>query len=116
MWLGTDSTAWAVVDAKYKAERPEGFPDADLYQMLAYCTVLGLAEGHLVFAKGNEPVMSHQIRRAGVTIHCHTLDLSLPPAALLADVQRVADDVLKLPGSARCRPACAGSRGGLRRN
>jgi 5-methylcytosine-specific restriction enzyme subunit McrC len=69
VWLGTDSTAWAVVDAKYKAERPEGFPDADLYQMLAYCTVLGLAEGHLVYAKGNEPVMSHQIRRAGVTIH-----------------------------------------------
>jgi 5-methylcytosine-specific restriction enzyme subunit McrC len=44
----------AVVDAKYKAERPEGFPNADLYQMLAYCTVLGLREGHLIYAKGNE--------------------------------------------------------------
>lgn len=79
VWLGPDATAWAVVDAKYKAERPDGFPDADLYQMLAYCTVLGLAEGHLVYAQGNEPVMSHQIRRTGVTIHRHTLDLSLPP-------------------------------------
>ena len=96
VWLGPDSTAWAVVDAKYKAERPEGFPDADLYQMLAYCTVLGLTEGHLVYAKGNEPVMSHQIRRAGVTIHCHTLDLALSPTALLADVQRVATAVRKL--------------------
>ena len=86
-----------MVDAKYKAECPEGFPDANLYQMLAYCTVLGLAEGHLVYAQGNEPVMSHQIRRTGVTIHRHTLDLSLPPAALLADGQRVADTVRKLP-------------------
>lgn len=25
-------------DAKYKAENPEGFPDSDLHQMLAYCT------------------------------------------------------------------------------
>lgn len=33
----------AVVDAKYKAEKPSGFPNADLYQLLAYCTVLGFA-------------------------------------------------------------------------
>jgi len=97
VWLGPDSAAWAVVDAKYKAERPDGFPDADLYQMLAYCTVLGLTEGHLVYAKGNEPVRTHQIRRARVTIHCHTLDLSLPHLALLADVRRVADDLRKSP-------------------
>jgi len=37
----------AVVDAKYKAERASGFPNADLYQMLAYCTALGLRDGHL---------------------------------------------------------------------
>ncbi|MFN3002980.1 McrC family protein [Mycolicibacterium wolinskyi] len=40
-----NGTVAAVVDAKYKAEKPEGFPNADLYQMLAYCTVLGLDEG-----------------------------------------------------------------------
>lgn len=28
-----------VADAKYKAEKPAGFPQADLYQLLAYCTV-----------------------------------------------------------------------------
>jgi 5-methylcytosine-specific restriction enzyme subunit McrC len=42
----------AVVDAKYKAEKPSGFPNADLYQLLAYCTVLGLRVGHLVYAAG----------------------------------------------------------------
>jgi hypothetical protein len=29
-------------------------PNADLYQLLAYCIVLGLHSGHLVYAKGNE--------------------------------------------------------------
>jgi len=80
----------AVVDAKYKAERPEGFPNADLYQMLSYCTVLGLGEGHLIYAKGNEPVSTHTVRRAGVRIHCHALDLALPPAALLGQVDELA--------------------------
>lgn len=28
----------AVVDAKYKSEAPAGYPNADLYQLLAYCT------------------------------------------------------------------------------
>jgi len=39
-------TAAAVIDAKYKAEKPAGYPNADLYQLLAYCTVLGLPVGH----------------------------------------------------------------------
>lgn len=35
-------SAVAVIDAKYKAEKPAGYPNADLYQLLAYCTVLSL--------------------------------------------------------------------------
>jgi 5-methylcytosine-specific restriction enzyme subunit McrC len=81
----------AVVDAKYKAERPEGFPNADLYQMLAYCTVLGLGEGHLVYAKGNEPVSIHTVQKAGVTIHCHALDLALEPVDLIPQVAGLAE-------------------------
>jgi 5-methylcytosine-specific restriction enzyme subunit McrC len=80
----------AVVDAKYKAERPEGFPNADLYQMLAYCTVLGLGEGHLVYAKGNEAVSIHTVQNAGVTIHCHALDLALEPTDLLRQIDGLA--------------------------
>lgn len=80
----------AVVDAKYKAERPDGFPNADLYQMLAYCTVLGLDEGHLVYAKGNETVSSHAIRGADVVIHCHALDLALSPIQLLEHIDGLA--------------------------
>jgi len=29
-------SAIAIVDAKYKAEKPAGYPNADLYQLLAY--------------------------------------------------------------------------------
>lgn len=79
-----------VVDAKYKAEKPAGFPNADVYQLLAYCTALDLTEGHLVYAKGNENPITHEIRNTAVTIHTHTLDLVSSPQALLAQVDKLA--------------------------
>jgi 5-methylcytosine-specific restriction enzyme subunit McrC len=63
------------LDAKYKAEKPSGFPDADLYQMLAYCPALRLRRGHLVYAKGNEAADHHVVRNSGVEIVQHVLDL-----------------------------------------
>ena len=80
----------AVADAKYKAEKPEGYPDADLYQMLAYCTALDLPEGHLIYAKGNAPHAAHRVRHAGITLHQHSLELDQPPDGLLADVRSLA--------------------------
>lgn len=82
LWTAHDGQQ-VVVDAKYKAEKPAGFPQADLYQLLAYCTVLGLREGHLIYAQGAELAVSHEIVGADVTIHCHTLDLDQPPDRLL---------------------------------
>jgi 5-methylcytosine-specific restriction enzyme subunit McrC len=73
----------AVIDAKYKAEKPAGFPNADVYQLLAYCISLDLSAGHLVYAKGNEPTVTHEIRNTGITIHTHTLNLAAAPDALL---------------------------------
>lgn len=83
----------AVVDAKYKAERPSGFLNADVYQMLAYCVRLGLSVGHLVCAAGNEAGATHRIVNAGVTVRAHTLDLDQPPAALLAEIAALAQAV-----------------------
>jgi 5-methylcytosine-specific restriction enzyme subunit McrC len=87
---GPVGTPCAVADAKYKAEKRHGYPDADLYQMLAYCTALGLREGHLVYAKGNASHAAHQVRHAGIVIHQHALDLDQDPAGLLADIAAVA--------------------------
>jgi 5-methylcytosine-specific restriction enzyme subunit McrC len=79
-----------VADAKYKAEKPAGYPNADLYQLLAYCTVLGLKVGHLIYAKGNEDPVRHVVRSAGTEIICHALDLSQPPDTLLAEARTLA--------------------------
>ncbi|MFE5967988.1 McrC family protein [Streptomyces sp. NPDC056463] len=87
----------AVVDAKYKAEKRDGFPDADLYQMLAYCIALGLPEGHLVYAKGNAAHAAHTVRHADIVIHQHALDLDQDPQGLLADLQEVADLLTSTP-------------------
>lgn len=87
---GTDGVPSAVVDAKYKAEKRGGYPDADLYQMLAYCTALGLREGHVVYAKGNAAHAAHQVRHAGIVIHQHALDLDQEPTGLLSDIAAVA--------------------------
>ena len=83
-------TPVAVIDAKYKSEKPAGYPNADLYQLLAYCTVLGLRNGHLVYAKGNEDPARHIVRGSGVEIFCHALDLGLEPEQLLSEVRRLA--------------------------
>lgn len=88
-----DGAPTAVVDAKYKAEKPAGFPDADLYQMLAYCTALRLTDGHLVYAKGNADATTHQVRHTAVTIHAHTLDLSARTPELLTQVARLASTI-----------------------
>jgi 5-methylcytosine-specific restriction enzyme subunit McrC len=83
----------AVIDAKYKAEKPSGYPNADLYQLLAYCTVLNLPRGHLVYAKGNEDAAHHVIRQSGTEIICHALDLSQPPGHLLTQLNELAQAI-----------------------
>ena len=89
VWKMRGSAA-AVIDAKYKAEKPTGYPNADLYQLLAYCTVLGLPNGHLVYAKGKEEPARHVVRRSGVEIFCHAVDLSLAPDNLIGQMQGLA--------------------------
>ncbi|WP_234328119.1 McrC family protein [Streptomyces sp. NRRL S-37] len=90
---GNASRPLAVVDAKYKTEKKDGYPDADLYQMLAYCTALGLPAGHLVYAKGNAPHAGHRVREAGIVLHQHALDLDRSPDGLLAEVSDLAGEM-----------------------
>jgi 5-methylcytosine-specific restriction enzyme subunit McrC len=93
VWYADDGSPCAVVDAKYKAEKPSGFPDADLYQMLAYCTALNLPIGHLVYAKGNEHGCTHHVLGADVVVRAHTLDLDRPPTAVLHAVSHLAETI-----------------------
>lgn len=80
---GRDAPA-AVLDAKYKTAQP----NADVYQMLAYCTAYDLSRGHLVYAAGAAPAVHHRIRGGRAEITAHALDLDQPPAGLLGDIAR----------------------------
>ena len=90
-------SAVAVIDAKYKAEKPAGYPNADLYQLLAYCTVLGLRSGHLVYAKGNEAPVRHVVRRSGIEIFGHAVDLDQEPHALISHMRDLAQTIASTP-------------------
>jgi 5-methylcytosine-specific restriction enzyme subunit McrC len=83
----------AVIDAKYKAEKPAGYPNADLYQLLAYCTTLGLGVGHLIYAKGNEDPARHVVRHSGIEILCHAVDLRQDPEHLLDQMRALAERI-----------------------
>jgi 5-methylcytosine-specific restriction enzyme subunit McrC len=94
VWYRNDKPA-AVIDAKYKAEKPAGYPNADIYQMLAYCTALGLNEGHLIYAAGNEEPAVHHLKGSDVTVYAHALDLDRTPDQLILQVAHVAAAVVE---------------------
>jgi 5-methylcytosine-specific restriction enzyme subunit McrC len=104
---GDGRTPLAVVDAKYKAGKADGVPHADLYQALAYATVLGLREAHLVYAAGRQPERHHEVRGTGagpdgrgVRLYRHSLDLSAPPGQLLDSLRDLAGRLAPAGGAA----------------
>lgn len=84
----------AVFDAKYKLEGPSsGYPNADAYQMLAYCTALQLERGWLVYAQGGTAGV-RCVRNTSIEIIQYPLDLAASPAALLRQVATLASKAL----------------------
>lgn len=84
----------AVLDAKYKlASRAGGYPTPDLYQMHAYCTILGLPRGYLVYAgsrsEGARPG-THRIARTHIDVVTWPLDVTTTPRELLVQVHELA--------------------------
>lgn len=90
-----DQDVLAVLDAKYKAEKNGRFPNADLYQMLAYCTRFKMQAGHLVYAKGECGETIFEIHGTDVRIFTHSLDLEAQPLELLGQIGRLAAKVVK---------------------
>jgi 5-methylcytosine-specific restriction enzyme subunit McrC len=78
----------AVADVKYKLPST-GWVNDDAYQLLAYCTALGLPSGLLIYAT---PIpRQHQVvRRAGITLERVGIDLEADRHALRAQVEQVA--------------------------
>ena len=89
-WLGDHCLA--VVDAKYKRTTSDDYPNADAYQMLAYCTRLGLQRGLLVYADlDGQSNGSTIIRNAGIEIVVTALDISGSIKALQSSVTELAE-------------------------
>ncbi|WTC15920.1 McrC family protein [Streptomyces cellulosae] len=99
-------TPVAVIDAKYKVENGDGHHSADLYQALAYATVLGLREAHLVYAAGRLPTRFHEVRGTavgaarGVRLYRHSVDLSGEPGQLMSALRDLAGRLARA-----CSPA-----------
>ena len=94
VWYSAHGRPVGVADAKYKVDKDGRYPEADLYQMLAYCTRLGLAHGHLIYAAGARSTMTHRIANSDVTIIQHALNLEAAPQQVLAQLTSIADQMV----------------------
>lgn len=84
-----------VVDAKYK-DLKGGLPStADLYQMVSYCTALGLERAHLVYAGGGGRGDAHTVLGTSISVHVHVLDPSGPVADLEGRVRALTEAVAR---------------------
>ena len=96
----------AVADAKYKELKPDEWPNADLYQMLAYCESLGLPSGLLIYAS-DHPYEEHLVKHAGVRLGIIGVDMNRSPRDLDASVRRAATRFVREAVTRRSRPTMA---------
>lgn len=89
-----------VGDAKYKRIDHAQVPNADLYQMLAYVTALGLPGGLLIYAKGERDEASYTVRHTGKRLKVVALDLSGDMEDVLRRVGEIAGKVRALKDKA----------------
>ncbi len=81
-----------VFDAKYKyADAGGRYPNADHYQMLAYCTALQAPVAWLVYAQGDAGMQERRIVNTGITIMEYPLDLRVEPRNLLVQIDDLVD-------------------------
>lgn len=92
----TDGRPLAVFDAKYKLEDASSrYPNADVYQMLAYCAALGLRRGWLVYAQGTAAREPVRVTNTAIEVVRRHLDLTAPPVELLRQTTALAADALR---------------------
>ncbi len=85
-------------DAKYKLINDKRFPNADMYQMLAYLTASGLSSGMLIYVKDEAEEISYRVRNSGKELHVATLDLSGSLDDILERVKGLGSRIKRLAG------------------
>ncbi|WP_028278914.1 restriction endonuclease [Arthrobacter sp. H5] len=79
-----------VFDAKYKAALPSGaYPNADHYQMLAYCTALEVPRAWLIYA-GPGQSRERRMRNTDISVVEFPIDIAQSPEDLLKRIDRLA--------------------------
>lgn len=101
VWL-VDGKVRACIDVKYKVEKRGQYPNADLYQMAAYCRRFGLGEGWLVYADGSalsesvHIVEGPKVTRTFMALDVHRAELVAQSKRFAARVVRAVCPVLPL--------------------
>ena len=96
-----------VGDAKYKnIDGRKAPPVSDLYQLLAYTSVLDLPGGMLIYAQGEAEPVVHKVRHLGKRLEVAALDLSGSIDEVITRVEELAKRIKALRNEARnLRPA-----------
>jgi len=88
----------AVADTKYKLLGAKGeFPNPDAYQLVTYCSRLGLATGHLIYAAGEPRPEPFDILGAGVRLVIHSVDISRPVSHIEVRVAELGQAITAVP-------------------
>jgi 5-methylcytosine-specific restriction enzyme subunit McrC len=85
-----NGTCSFVGDVKYKKIEFEGYKNADLYQLLAYCAATDLPGGLLIYAAGEGEPFRHEVVNLGHVLEVVTLDLEASPQELLHQIGVIA--------------------------
>lgn len=93
----------AVGDAKY-VELEQGWPNANVYQMLAYCVALGLPRGLLIYASQRRLEVQH-VQRSGTELEFMGIDMSASSEELVEGARTAAQ---RLMAHARIAGSVAG--------
>jgi 5-methylcytosine-specific restriction enzyme subunit McrC len=111
-----------VGDVKYKLSPPGRAYNADLYQLLAYCTAMGLDEGVLIYClrdetdsstAASEPIVGEStVRRAGTRLRTYHVDMSGGIEDVERSIIRLADWIADRTAAERSGPGDRGSRRG----
>jgi 5-methylcytosine-specific restriction enzyme subunit McrC len=85
--------AIALADAKYKSvASPSEISNADVNQVIAYCSRFGLKEGHLIFAEA--PEFETTMFNSEITLIVHQLDLGHESKLIREEVSEIFDSIL----------------------
>jgi 5-methylcytosine-specific restriction enzyme subunit McrC len=87
---------WLVVDAKWKRLNKNPLITEDFYQVLAYCTALGVKRAALVYPGRRDRRWTYRLERAGVRINVLTLRVVGEREQCAAAVERLGRQILRV--------------------